>query len=100
MPAEAGEAIEETQLHEIAEAEVGEGAEVARQLVALAISHSLLLPHLRVAQEVVERKQHAEDEAGLAVKEPGPEEVVVAEADERPTRQMRMDALEAALDPT
>ena len=38
MPAEAGEAVEEAELEEVADAEVDDGAEVARQFVVFRLA--------------------------------------------------------------
>lgn len=52
----------------------------------------LLLPDLCVAEEVIKRKQHTEDESWLTVKEPCPEHIMIHEPCECPARQMRMNA--------
>ncbi len=38
MPAEAGEAVEEAEFEEVADAKIGEGAEVARQFVVFRLA--------------------------------------------------------------
>ena len=55
-------------------------------------------PHLRVAQEIVERQQHTEDEARLAVKEPSTKNVMITETNECTARQMSVDTFELPLD--
>ena len=67
VPTEAGEAIEEAKFHEIAEAEVGNGTEVARQFVVFRLARILKCSGAGQVFSRVERCRSCRSNQSLAI---------------------------------